>query len=638
MAQTQNDKPQSVPSKSLMTAGPTLHYSHANVRTFSLVVNVFFLLTCVLWSKLFTDSWFTLSFADHGLSDLWQLGQYVISPISIFEYPWQIAVLGLVMGMMAAVPPLVAQLFSFVYCLPLVFSLAVFAHLPVFAGCVLLSCLLIASRPLRFRSRIVSFALCIVPQMLYWAVFGGSRSADPLMWGFSFAPWISAWLVALFIAGEILLVGHFTRYRPGMISLFSALTLLVALGVFQYKIGFDELAYQRYVVRNNPETVTQFHDHSITQALDDTMANPVTRAYLTKGFYARDPAILRNELKRVIVQELTRGSWPMWLLVPEELDFQAKRAYLAGQYEKYIGNHPKGRRMPIALYYKALLAEQTPDLPLVEEKEILRFHADYPNDASSLVWFTLLTGYPASPESIEARLHLAMRYAGSNNIEYARQLVKEALDMIPVVSQSMGVSKEAKASYLTVFNAPPSTALTPFALADLEFRLKAFGQLIGEQNVIAGDDTSRLRLAEFVMLNPYGADYRSRLAEFGQRLKAADPLADNVALALALQLRDQQERAAALKSITELHPNTDGGIQALYELGRLRVAMWKEMPEKEAEKRLQLLADSRAALTRFVQSYPTSIWAERAKSLLEGLPSIESTEAQLRPVTPAKPN
>ena len=636
MAQAQNDRPQAAPPKSLMTAGPTLHYSHANVRTFFIAVNIFYFLTCVLWSKLFADSWFTLTFARNGLSSLWLLGQYVRSPISIFEYPWQIVVLGLVMGIMAAVPPLVSQLFSFIYCLPLLASLALFAHLPAFALCVLVGCFLIASRPLRFRSRIISFALCVTPQMLYWAAFGGSRNVDPLIWGFSFAPWIFAWLVALVIAGEVLLVGHFTRYRPGMISLFSALTLLLAFGIFQYQIGLDELAYQRYVVKNNPENIIQFHDHSITEAIDETIRNPATAAYLAQ-FYSSDPDIRRREIKDEVILQLSYGRWPPWMILTDEIDFTSRRQYLFQQYENYISDHDRGRRMPIALYYKAILTDLTPDLASVEENEVLRFRSDYSSDTSSIVWYELNRKYPDSPESIEARLRLAIRYAGSNNLEYARQLLAEAIDMVPAAMQRLTATRDEPSSYFTAFTPTASSALTPVKLAELEFRLKRFRDLISEQNVIAGDTASRLRLADFVLINPYAHDYKKQLDVFAQRLKSHDPLMDNVLLAQALLIKDFYERSLRLQAIVEGHPNTDGGIAAMYELGRIQVRLWKDAPDSDPDRKLQMLADSRATLTRFVQLYPNSIWIERARNLLRDLPSIESTEAAVRPVPTPRP-
>jgi hypothetical protein len=293
--------------------------------------------------------------------------------------------------------------------------------------------------------------------------------------------------------------------------------------------------------------------------------------------------------------------------------------------------------MPIALYYKALLTDFVPDLALIQEKEILRFHSDYPTDASGPTWYALNAAYPASPESIEARLRLAIRYAGTNNIEYARRLVKDALDMIPCAAQGMAVAKDTRASYLTVFAPPPASALTPFKLSDLEFRLRRFQDLISEQNLIPGDDGSRLRLADFVLMNPYARDYKERLDALARKIKPSDPLADNVALALAVQVADPCDRARRLKEIAESHPDSDGGTEAMYELGRLKVSIWRETPAAEAEKKLEMLADSRATLMKFIQLYGGSVLAERARTLLQDLPSLESAEAELRPSSAAKP-
>ena len=177
------------------------------------------------------------------------------------------------MGMLAVMPPLVSQLLSFRYSLPYLLALAILANLPAFAFFVLVSCIAAACRPLRFRSRFIAIALCLVPQLFYWAYFGGLRNTEPLKWGFSFAPWVCAWLTALIFAGVVLLIGHFTRYRPGLCWLLGLVTL-VSSGLFlKYKIGFDELAYQRYVAGNDPEEAVEFRDHSIAESLDATMRN-----------------------------------------------------------------------------------------------------------------------------------------------------------------------------------------------------------------------------------------------------------------------------------------------------------------------------------------------------------------------------
>ncbi|MHC4344698.1 MAG: hypothetical protein ACYSUP_08445, partial [Planctomycetota bacterium] len=216
------------------------------------------------------------------------------------------------MGILAIVPVLVSQLMSFAYSLPFILAVAFLANLPGFAGCLLISCFAAACRPLRFRSRFTAIALCTAPQLLYWGYFGSAKGVEPISWGFSFAPWICAWVIGLGIAGLVLGIGHFTRYRPGLVGAFAAIFLILAGVTFEVRIGFDELDYQLYVAGNNPEDVTQFHDHSITQALDQTIKDPAVRRYLAGFFYPTDPIPLRAELKSEIQAQLNLGRWPSW--------------------------------------------------------------------------------------------------------------------------------------------------------------------------------------------------------------------------------------------------------------------------------------------------------------------------------------
>jgi len=89
------------------------------------------------------------------------------------------------------------------------------ADLPAFAASLLISCIAVACRPLRFRSRITSIALCMLPQLLYWGIFGGAKNVEPIKWGFSFTPWIGAWLIGFGVAGAVLAIGHFSRTDRG---------------------------------------------------------------------------------------------------------------------------------------------------------------------------------------------------------------------------------------------------------------------------------------------------------------------------------------------------------------------------------------------------------------------------------------
>ncbi|MHC4583125.1 MAG: hypothetical protein ACYS3N_01265, partial [Planctomycetota bacterium] len=341
-------------SKSFMAVGPTLHYSHKNVQRCWLLAVVAFGMTCFFFSKIATGSFWSFDIQTATRPANWHLGQTVISGVSIFEYPWQIVVLGLLMGIMSIVPVLISQLMSFGFCSILILAVFFLANLPGLAICLLVSCIAVACRPFRFRSRFVAIALCTAPQLIYWAYFGGVRGVEPIKWGFSFAPWIFAWVDALTIAGFVLGIGHFTRYRPGLVWIFTTITLVLAIVVFEVTIGFDELDYQLYVAKNKPEQVSEFHGQSITETLDKTTKDPLIKKYLEGFFYPADPIALRAELKREIQIKLSNDTWPSWLTVPQELQYQAKKQWLFGQYDLFINKRSNSNRMPIALYCKAL--------------------------------------------------------------------------------------------------------------------------------------------------------------------------------------------------------------------------------------------------------------------------------------------
>jgi hypothetical protein len=234
-----NDKSPIATSKSFLAAGPTLHYSHTNVLGFWLLTITVFAITCLFWSKILTGSPWAFNPDLIPKPASWQIGRFLLTGVSIFEYPWQILVIALLMAIMTITPILTAQLLSFSYSLPMILALFFLADLPAFAVSLLISCIAVACRPMRFRSRITSIALCMLPQLLYWGIFGGARNVEPIKWGFSFTPWIGAWLIGLGVAGAVLGIGHYSRYRPGLIWSATIILLVLAVITFRLWIGFD---------------------------------------------------------------------------------------------------------------------------------------------------------------------------------------------------------------------------------------------------------------------------------------------------------------------------------------------------------------------------------------------------------------
>jgi hypothetical protein len=607
--------------KSFMTIGPTLHYSHANVRRCWVLAGAVFVAVCLFWSKVLTGTALSLSFGDIASSDSWLLGRFIVSPLSIYEYPWQILVLGLLMGIMAVGPVLVSQLLSFRYSLPLILAVVFIAKLPLFGLFLLVSCVAVASRPLRFRSRFIAIALCMSPQLVYWALFGVAQSVDPIRLGLSFSPWICAWLTALAITGIVIGIGHFTRYRPGLIWAVIALVLAIAVWEFRRKISFAELDYQLYVAGNNPEEVVQFHDHDMTEAIDRSIKNPGTKSFLTGFFYPTEPILLRDELKKEIQVQLGYDQWPTWFDVPEEFNYQAKRKQLLDSCTLFIKKRSKSKRMPIALYYMAILNEYTPDVPGFGRTEVLSFYSDYPHRKTLPIWQKLLNEFPESAEALEARYRIAVLLAGQQRFEKASEYCEK---IEGAVADRLKLADEPSARlgmFSTAFSAPAATAITPFKLRDLQRRVQKLAELVGGQNHTDSAE-SKSNLAEFALLNPYSMEYPRRLDRLILTTDEKSPLRDNVLLAKIMLIPDAQLKGAQLKELGEKFGNTDGGTQALYELGLLKVALWKD-PQTDAPQKETYLADARAILTNFIALYPKSIYSIHAQTMLDSLPGAE---------------
>jgi len=589
------------PSKSFMTAGPTLHYSHSNVRRCWAVAVVVFLAACIFWSRIFTGSALNFDFSSLTDTACFSLGRFIISPISIYEYPWQIVILGLLMGLFGVVPVLVSQLLSFRYSIPMILGLVLIAKLGLFGAFVLVSCVAVACRPLRFRSRFIAIAFCMAPQLIYWAAFGGYKSVDPIRIGFSFAPWTSAWFTGIAIAGVVIAIGHFTRYRPGLVGSISAVVLIAAIITFQTKISFAELDYRLYVAENNPDEVREFHDHDMTKALDRVIKDKDTQSFLEGLFYPAEPILLREELKNEIQIQLGYDRWPNWFKVPKELNYQARRQELFNQYDLFISKRSKSKRMPIALYYKALLAEKSPDIRLFGQKEVLRFYSDYPHQEVLPIWYELYDKFSQSPESLEARWRIAMHLAGNTQFSKAIEMCEVTEVMVAKQKGDRIGTRAVTGTFSTAFSAPAETVMTPRILKDIRRKVRQLKALISSQNRNE-DPGSQKRLARFVLLNPYSSDYSVRLDELLSEMNDDDPLVFEGPSINLLPV-----------------------FQALYDLGILEVGLWKD-PQTPDESKDKYLIQARETLTDFIKSYPQSIFTEQAQYMLDNLPVIDTEQ------------
>lgn len=625
MTENGSTKPQAVPSKSFMTAGPSLHYSHTNVHLCWGLSIAVYLAAAFFWSRLLIGEDLSVSLLGLFYPEFWNIGHFVAAPLSIYEYPWQIIVLGMLMGILASFPVLISQLLSFRYSIPMIIIVIVVSRLGLFGLFLTLGCIAVACRPLRFRSRFISIALCMTPQVIYWAVWGGYESIDPIRWGFSYAPWVYAWLTGLFMAGVILAIGHFNRYKPGVAWIVTLLLLVSAGGIFYYKIGFAELDYQLYVSGTSPDEAPEFFDHSLSPILDEIIRDETTRSWLQGLFYPTEPLQLREKLISDIQNQLVYGNWPQWIQekLPSQFFYQNKRLNLLGQYEQFIDRWPKSDRMPIALYNKAMIHEMHPDIRQLGRTETLHFYSDYPYYENILIWQKLYEDFPASPESLEARWRIAMQEAGRGRFDKAQELCDVAISLTTDLLKE--IEKQSNVPNIGIFSAftpSPQTVMTPTKLKDILFRLRKLNSLIRREN-LGATPQSRQRLAEFVMLNPYRMDYDAKLTTLMAAMDSSDMLRNYILLAYALI---QQDPAVRLQKLTELTsiapPNCDAAIQAQYEIAVIKIGLWKN-PQTPQDVKKTVLNESRVILARIIAEHGSTLWAEQARNFLVSLPMGE---------------
>ena len=200
----------------------------------------------------------------------------------------------------------------------------------------------------------------------------------------------------------------------------------------------------------------------------------------------------------------------MWFEVTDELNYQAKRQELLGQYNLFINKRPTSKRMPIALYYKAMLNEYSPNIPQFGQTEVLTFYNDYPHRETLPLWQKLYNEFPQSAEALEARWRIGVHLAGQGEFEKAAEFCEVAEAML---AQQLELSEETQTTagtFSTAFVRPAGTVMTPFKLRELQRKLQKLNVLISQNNQSESND-SKNRLAEFLILNPYSPDYSQQL-------------------------------------------------------------------------------------------------------------------------------
>ena len=213
---------------------------------------------------------------------------------------------------------------------------------------------------------------------------------------------------------------------------------------------------------------------------------------------------------------------------------------------------------------------------------------------------------------------------GPGKVRGGTAIIAEDSNLLEARLKLLTGDQPAEESIFSLFRPPPDSAMTISKLMELQRKLSQLRTLISPDNHTAKPDSVK-RLAKFVMLNPNNPDYANQLDELLSEMGKNDPLRDNVLLAQVKLIPDEQHLAEKLAELHTQYQNTDGGMQALYELCLLKIHFWQQQDAANTEQKKKYLADAKATLTLFCVCIPAVFPPSRLRKILQVCPQMIDT-------------
>jgi len=236
---------------------PLLREGNRWVTAVLVVVNLSaFAAVNAFWQFLSTGRWINYSLEAFRYDMAVPLGRMLLTPLSIFNYPWMTLVSGFVLAVAIFVPILVAVLYRLRVAGLCVLIVAVLGHAPVLGGALAIGCWLSARTPLRSDMPFLAVLLGMVPVGVYLYLFGLSVVSEaavlPLQRGVAGAPFLIALLSASLASLIALIAARASGYRPWVV--WPVVTVLMSgpMTVFYTAVGTDELKYSLVTRRLAP--------------------------------------------------------------------------------------------------------------------------------------------------------------------------------------------------------------------------------------------------------------------------------------------------------------------------------------------------------------------------------------------------
>jgi len=530
------------------------------------------------------------------------LSDLLTFPISIYEVPLQILVLGLLLAALVSIPILVSILYRFPSCIPFLLVVAFLAMMPWLAITLAGACLLASVRPFRFSFRYASALLGLSLVVIYF--YSASRRSASAVQVLSspsdqikfVAPWVLAIIASCVVFAVVLLIARAVNYRPGALTPLLVTMFAVPVVLFESRVGRDELHYRLLEHEYGP-TSPYLAERDISREYELALA----RLYRSH----EDP----KPPKEAIEAQLDL-KWQLKLInLLEE-----HQAAAVDKCDGFLYQFPTSRYAANALYIKATALDTRVDLSAFRTGKTIRFYNTFPADASRHTWEKIraleLEADPSSPL-------IAVALLRSAQLDARRRDVARAIEQLETLLRDFGsaVAPETQPTggISTAFGRKPPASSLMVRLESLLFEARRWLRLFRSNGLPPGGDPIYRfdPLCGYLQLDPRDDQYARNIETLIRRYPDC-LLADNLELEIALSERTPDARIRLLEACVARKPTGDALPEALFRLGETL---------QQADRPTEALA----AFRRILTDLPDSMWKLEAE-----------TRIRLLPVTPEK--
>ncbi len=520
--------------------------------------------------------WYDTSFADYRQAVFQPLGQMLVTPLSIFAYPWMIPVTGLLVAVVVVVPILVTCLYHSRVCVFFLLCVAVLAHAPVLAIVLAGGCVAMAATTLRRRNPSLAMLLGLLPVFVYLYFSTGELPmvTKPMQNLMLHVPFLLAGVGAIVAGGVVLIIAHYTRYRPGVTWPVLVVLLATPTWVFFGKVGGDELAYAVLAGRLTPSEQL-FADQEIEKFFPD-------EEFEDWGEGDRQ--------------------WREQTLANVNADLAAQKSRLLAACDRFLRRYPGSPRRSAVLWIRGLAADtrvstvafeaepgpvSNPNPDAEAEPALVHYYHTHSLPISKRTWERLREEHPGDPRAAEAYLRLAQLAIREERFDEAADLLAAGAEVViePRTDRQSDADEvsppadESDSPWSGLFVPDPGRPSVAY-LKNVSLEISKLRWLM-EKNDVPADALSARALAAFLAVDRQGlspSGYEEELLRLAKTYTHSN-LADNVALAIAMnadsvtptKATTQARRLARVRALKDMENEAaaDASIEANYQLGLL---------------------------------------------------------------------